>query len=97
MKLAPIEYQLDEWELPDHRFVTGTLEIDIDHTDEMPYIWAYDVKIWCKATDIVVHHHFQHGRPDNHLAATYLRKELHDDKKLMDDIFDACCVEAMWD
>ena len=97
MRLAPIEYKLDEWELPEHRFVTGTLDIELDHVDGQPYIWAFDVKIWCETTDIVVHHYFQDGRPDNHLVANDLRKELHRDRKLMDCIYDACCVESMWD
>lgn len=97
MNLISTEYHLDEWELPEHRFVTGSLDIDIDHVDGLPYIWAFDLKIWNSATDIVVHHYYQHGRKDNHLAAVELLRELHRDQQLMDRVHDKCASEDALD
>lgn len=97
MNLTPIEYILDEWELPEHRFLTGSLDIDIDHVDGEPYIWAFDLKIWNSATDRVVEHYYQRGRKDNHLAAVELVRELHRDQQLMDRIYDKCASEDAFD
>jgi len=96
MNLIPIQYTLDEYELPEHRFVSGTLDIEIDHVDGNPYIWAFDVKVENRGTGISVEHYFQDGRKDNWLPSVELRKELHQDKRLMDDVFDECAREGMW-
>jgi hypothetical protein len=97
MNLIAIEYKLDEWELPEHRFLTGSLDIEIDNVDGLPYIWAFDLKIWNSGTNIVVEHYYQHGRQDNHIAAVHLKNELHRDRELMDRIYDKCASDDPWD
>ena len=96
MNLVPIEYQLDEYELPDHLYLTGALDIEIDHVDGQPYIWAFQLKVHNGETGIAVEHDYQQGRADNWFPSVELLKELHRDKKLMDDIFDECAREGMW-
>lgn len=95
MELAPITYQLDEHEMPDHLFLTGTLEIEICHIDEAPYIWAFDLDVWNEGTQRKGKYHFELGQPDNHPNAKSLREDLHRDTKLMDIIFDKCRMAAV--
>ena len=45
MNLIPIEYKLDEYELPDHLYLTGALDIEIDCVDGQPYIWAFQLTV----------------------------------------------------
>ena len=97
MNLIAIEYKLEDYELPDHRFLTGALDIEIDCVDGSPYIWACQLKVYNGATDITVEHHYRQGRPDNWLPSVELVRELHRDKKLMDLIWEECAHEGMWD
>ena len=94
MELAPITYELDEHEMPDHLFLSGALEIEICHIDEAPYIWAFDLDVWNEATQRKSKYHFELGQPDNHPNAKMLRDDLHRDTKLMDRIFDECRMAA---
>lgn len=96
-RLIPIEYQLDEHELPEHRFVTGALDIELDHVDGLPYIWACQVRIYDCATHRTVEYDYRQGRQDNHFPAVELVKELHRDKQLMDRIYDECAHQGGWD
>jgi len=96
MKLVPITYKLDEYELPDHLFLTGELDIEMDTVDGQPYIWAFQLMVHNGETGISVEHDYQQGRKDNWLSSVDLLKELHRDKKLMDDIYDECAIEGMW-
>ena len=96
MNLVPIEYKLEDYELPDNLFLTGVLEIEIDHVDGDPYIWAFQLTVHNGETGIRVEHDYQQGRKDNWQASVDLKNDLHRDKKLMDDIFDDCAREGMW-
>ena len=96
MKLVPITYKLDEYELPGHLFLTGELDIEMDHVDGQPYIWAFQLKIHNAGLGITVEHDYQQGRKDNWFSSVELVKYLHRDKKLMDDIYDECAIEGMW-
>jgi hypothetical protein len=96
MNLVPTTYKLDEYELPDHLFLTGELDIEMDHVDGEPYIWAFQLKIHNTGLGITVDHNYQQGRKDNWFSSVELVKYLHRDKKLMDDIYDKCAVEGMW-
>ena len=96
MNLVPIEYKLEDYELPEHLFLTGTLDIEIDHVDGQPYIWAFQLSVHNRGTGRTVEHHYQQGRKDNWFSSVELMKYLHRDKKLMDDIFDDCAREGMW-
>ena len=97
MNLIPIEYKLDEYELPDHLYLTGALDIEIDHVDGMPYIWAFQLTVHNGETGISVEHDYRQGRPDNWHPSVELMRDMHRDKKLMDDIFDKCLIEGFWD
>lgn len=96
MNLIPIEYKLDEYEIPDHLYLTGALDIEIDCVDGQPYIWAFQLKVHNTGTGVTVEHHYQQGRADNWFSSVELMRYLHRDKKLMDDIFDECAREGMW-
>lgn len=96
MNLIPIEYKLDEYEMPGHIFLTGALDIEIDHVDGQPYIWACQLKARNEETGITVEHDYRQGRKDNWFPSIELVRDLHRDKKLMDDIFDECAREGMW-
>ena len=96
MNLVPVEHKLEDYELPDHLYLTGALDIEIDHVDGQPYIWAFQLSVHNGETGRTVEHCYQQGRPDNWLASVDLLRELHRDKRLMDDVFDACAVEGMW-
>lgn len=97
MRLVPIEYKLDEYEMPDHLYLSGALDIEMDHVDGQPYIWAFQLNVHNGETGITVEHDYRQGRPDNWQPSIDLLKELHRDKKLMDDIFDECAREGMWE
>ena len=97
MNLIPIEYKLLEHEMPDHIYLTGALDIEIDHVSEDPYIWAFQLDVWNALTDTTVRYEFTSGAKDNHPNATALQKDLHKDQKLMDDIFDECARAGMWE
>lgn len=90
MNLVAIEYLLDEHEIPDHCFLTGALDIEIDHVDGQPYIWAFQLKIYNDITGRTGELDYQQGRKDNHPTAIELVKDLHRDQKLMDRIEDEC-------
>ena len=96
MNLVPVTYKLDEYELPGHLFLTGELDIEVDHVDGQPYIWAFQLKIHNAGLGITVEHDYQQGRKDNWFSSVELVKYLHRDKKLMDDIYDECAIEGMW-
>lgn len=96
-RLIPIEYFLDEHELPEHRLVTGELDIELDHVDGLPYIWAFDLRVYNDATNHTVEYDYQQGHKSNHIAAVELLKELHRDTKLMDRIYDECAHQGGWD
>lgn len=96
MNLEPIQYQLEDYELPEHCFASGTLYIEICGIDEMPYIWAYELKIRNADTGLVADYDFKAGANWNHPNAVMLQKDLHKDRALMDDIFDDCAREGMW-
>jgi len=97
MHLVPIEYKLDEHEMPDHIYLSGELDIEIDPVDGNPYIWAFQLDVYDARTDVTVTYDFQAGATDNHPNAIMMQKDLHKDQKLMDDIFDECAREGMWD
>jgi hypothetical protein len=97
MKLSAIEYKLDEYELPDHIYLTGALDIEIDRVSGDPYIWAFQLDVWNAATDTTVKYEFTSGAKDNHPNAIAMQHDLHRDRKLMDNIFDECAREGMWD
>jgi hypothetical protein len=96
MNLIPIEYKLDQYEMPDHLYLTGALDIEIDHVDGMPYIWAFQLTVHNGETVISVEHDYRQGRPDNWHPSVELLRDLHRDSTLMDDIFDDCAREGMW-
>jgi hypothetical protein len=96
-RLIPIEYELDEHELPDHLYVTGSLDIELDCVDGSPYIWRMDVRVYNAETEITVEHFFRHGQPDNWHPSIELKNDLHRDKKLMDRIWDECAHQGGWD
>ena len=45
MKLAPIQYKLEEYELPEECYADGVLTIEIDPVDENPYIYSFELSI----------------------------------------------------
>jgi len=96
MNLVLIEYQLEEYELPEHRFVTGTLYIKIDHIDELPYVWGFDLAVRDETTGRTGSYDFQSDVKRDDPNCKEIQKFFHRDKKLMDDIFDKCVVEGMW-
>jgi hypothetical protein len=96
MQLAPIQYRLDEYEMPGHRFLTGLLEVEIDLVDGRPYIWAFELDETDKSSKRRNSHYFDAGRADNLVPANDIRSDLHRDQQLMDRIFDDCASAAMW-
>jgi hypothetical protein len=96
MKLVPIQYAIEDYELPDHIFITGTLEIEIDLIDDAPYIHAFHLKVRSAETERSVDHYYDLSDKDNLRFDEEIRRILHADKKLMDDIFDDCAREGMW-
>ena len=96
MNLVPIEYKLEDYELPEHLFLDGALDIEIDHVDGMPYIWAFQLTVHNGETGISVEHDYRQGRPDNWHPSVELLRDLHRDRTLMDDIVDDCAREGMW-
>jgi hypothetical protein len=96
-RLVPIQYELDEHELPDHLYLTGKLDIEIDCVDGLPYIYALELMVHNGETGISVEHDYRQGRKDNWHSSVELKNDLHRDKKLMDDIYDKCAVEGMWE
>jgi hypothetical protein len=96
MDLEPIQYKLEEYELPEHRFLTGTLEIEIDPVDDSPYIWAFELDVKDEKTKRAVTHYFDAGKANNLIGATDIRNDLHRDQRLMREIFDDCAAAAMW-
>jgi hypothetical protein len=97
MNLSPIQYRLEEYELPEECYVDGTLYIEIDAVDGNPYIYSFELSIANDVTQRVVKYEYEAGSKNNHSNATELCNHLHKDKKLMDDIFDECAREGMWD
>jgi hypothetical protein len=97
MNLIAIEYKLEDYELPDHLYLTGSLDIEIDCVDGSPYIWAFQLNVHNGETGITVEHFYQQGRKDNWLSSIDILRELHRDKKLMDLIWEECAHEGMWD
>lgn len=95
MELAPITYHLDEHEMPDHLYLTGTLDIEICHIDEMPYIWAFQLNVHNGETGAIVEHDYQQGRADNWFPSIELKNDLHRDTKLMDSIYNNCRLAAV--
>jgi len=96
-RLVPIQYELDEHELPDHLYLTGKLDIEIDCVDGLPYIYALELTVHNGETGISIEHDYRQGRKDNWHPSVELKNDLHRDKKLMDDIYDKCAVEGMWE
>lgn len=96
MNLVPIEYKLEDYELPEHRFVSGTLYIEIDHIDELPYVWGFDLTVRDETTGRTGSYDFQSDAKRDNPNCKEIQKFLHRDKKLMDDIFDDCAREGMW-
>jgi len=97
MNLVPIQYHLEDYELPDHLIASGIIEVEIDLIDDAPYIYAFDLAIVSESGGRVVHHYYDKSRKDNSPDDESLRKMLENDKKLMDDIFDDCAREGMWE
>jgi len=96
MQLAPIQYKLDEYELPEHRFLTGTLDIEIDSVDDNPYIWAFELEVYDSTTKRRVMHYFEAGKLNNLVGSNDIRNDLHRDQRLMNEILDDCIAAAMW-
>jgi hypothetical protein len=96
MKLIPIEYRIDDYELPDHLFVSGILYIEIDETDELPYVWGFDLTARNETTGRTGDYHFYANAKHKDPNCLEIQKFFHKDKKLMDDIFDDCAREGMW-
>ena len=96
MNLVPIEYKIEDYELPEHRFATGTLEIEIDPVDDMPVVWAFILSVRNEATGITVTYEFAIGERNPSYEAKEIQQFLHKDQRLMDDIFDECAREGMW-
>jgi hypothetical protein len=97
MNLVPINYNLEDYELPDHVMISGILEIEIDMIDEAPYIHAFHLKMTSPETGRPVDHYYDLSDKDNSRTDEDIRRFLHNDKKLMDDIFDECAREGMWE
>mgnify|MGYP003657609702 CR=1 FL=1 len=97
MKLAPIQYKLEEYELPEECYADGILTIEIDPVDELPYIYSFELSIANDVTHRVVKYEYEAGSKNNHPNAAALCRDLHRDKKLMDDIFDDCARAGMWE
>ena len=95
-KLVPIEYELDEHEMPDHLYLTGKLDIEIDYVDGQPYIYALQLMVHNGETGITVEHDYRQGRADNWQPSIELKNDLHRDKKLMDRIWDECVREGSY-
>lgn len=96
-RLIPIEYELDEHELPDHLYLTGKLDIEIDCVDGQPYIYAFELVVHNGETGISVEHDYRQGRKDNWQPSVELKNDLHRDKKLMDRIWDKCAHQGEWE
>jgi hypothetical protein len=94
MRLAEISYELDEYEMGG-MFLSGRLEIEICNVDGMPYIWAMDVNKISPKTGESVSLHYEAGK-FNDLTSFLFRQKLHADRRLMDDIYDTCLVEASY-
>lgn len=97
MNLSPIQYKLEEYELPEECYADGVLHIEIDAVDGNPYIYSFELSIANDITHRVVKYEYTAGDKDNRPNAVALCNDLHKDKKLMDDIFDDCAREGMWD
>lgn len=96
MKLVPIQYEIEDYELPEHLFITGTLEIEIDMIDEAPYIHSFHLRVRSEETGRAVDHYYDLSCKDNTRFDEEIRRMLHADKGLMDNIFDDCAREGMW-
>ena len=96
MNLMPIEYKLEDYELPEHLFITGILYIEIDKTDELPYVSGYELTVKKENGKRINEISFYEGQRQKDYAAIEIRHFLHRDKNLMDDIFDECAREGMW-
>ena len=92
MRLAEISYELDEYEM-EGWLLSGRLEIEICNVDELPYIWAMYVDRVSLKTGEATSTNFQTGKSRG-TEAEIMRNKLHADSRLMDDIYDACLVEA---
>ena len=96
MNLVPVEHKLEDYELPDHRFATGTLEIEIDPVDGLPVVWAFILTVRNDTTGVTVTYEFTTGERSPSYEAKEIQQLLHKDTRLMDDIFDDCAREGMW-
>ena len=94
MRLAEISYELDEYEV-DGKLLYGRLDIEICPTDELPVIWAMEINQVSPETGESKPFHFETGKW-NHYNAVLMRNKLHADKRLMDDVYDACLVESSY-
>jgi hypothetical protein len=92
MRLAEISYELDEYEM-EGWLLSGRLEIEICNVDGLPYIWAMYVDRISPDTGEAITTNFQTGKSRG-TDAEVMRNKLHADRWLMDDIYDACLVEA---
>ena len=92
MRLAEISYELDEHEMEGF-LLSGSLDIEICNVDGMPYIWAMHLNRVSPETGEYTSLDFEVGRSRGTEAET-MRNKLHADRRLMDDIYDACLVEA---
>ena len=100
MKLSPIIYVLDEHLLEPDVYLYGKLHIEIDPVDGNPYIDSFRLTR-VEGNDENDEDYeqtitYENGK-DATAAAIAIRNGLHLNKALMDDIFDDCAREGMWD
>ena len=74
----------------------GTLDIEICHIDEAPYVWAFELDIYSPITGRTVKHYYCATDKVKNPNDVAIKNFLHRDQKLMDDIFDESATEAMW-
>jgi hypothetical protein len=98
MNLSPIQYTLDEYEITPDIHLYGKLDILIDHVDDMPFIDSFElIRVQKISEDDDVRREviFERGRDNETIACAFMMM-LSRDKKLMNDIFDDCAREGMW-
>lgn len=99
MNLVPITYVLDEHMIEPNVFLYGKLSIEIDLTDGNPYIDSFRLMRVEGEEGDEDHEQlleFEYGK-QNTAAAEFTWSMLHSNKGLMDNIFDECAKEGMWE
>ena len=94
MRLAPTDFKLDEYQLPDGRCLYGELEIEIDCVDGSPYIYAMDLGFRDEDGVDIGSCYYSPRLEKNQPEASEIRNMLFRDRKLMDLIYDACADAA---